>query len=92
MERILAIVVLLTFVWLAIPRLIQGQWFAPTAIAPDSWVLNSPYDTRLAEASATPPQGFGWFHFDFWNTPTTQGEVITTADTRFRRPKDEFRY
>jgi hypothetical protein len=84
MEKVLAIVVLLVFVWLAIPHLAQGQWIAPTAIAPNSWVVG--YDTTgNAAALATPPQGYGWFHFDFWNTPTTAGQPVTRSDFSLRR-------
>jgi hypothetical protein len=89
MGKILAIVFLILFVWLAIPRIVQGEWLAPTAIAPNSWVVQ--YDTTgLAEASAAPAAGFGWFHFDFWNHPTTEGQPVTTQDLNFRSPRSEF--
>jgi hypothetical protein len=72
MGRILAIVLLLIFIWVAIPHIAKGEWIAPTAVAPGSWVAQpnyaSNYDTtQYAAASATPIEGYGWFHFDFWN-------------------------
>ncbi len=84
MDKILAIVVLVLFVWLAIPRILQGEWLAPTASMPGSW-------NSVAEASANPPGGFGWFHFDFWNTPTANGQPFADTDTRLRPVSREFR-
>ncbi|MES2224866.1 MAG: hypothetical protein V4478_02670 [Patescibacteria group bacterium] len=84
MERILAIVVLIVVVWVAIPHVRAGEWLAPTAISPDSWV--AAYDTTgYAQASATPPEGYGWFHFDFWNNPSTEGRSVAKGDFRLRR-------
>jgi hypothetical protein len=96
MEKILAIAVLLIFIWLAIPRLVHGQWIAPTAVEPGSWTtqtsaLVSPATAGLAEAAGTPSEGFGWFHFDFWNHPSLAGQPATTADLHFRSPSQEFK-
>jgi hypothetical protein len=96
MEKVLAIVVLIIFVWLAIPRLVQGQWIAPTALMPGSWAATDTYpgttyqSADFAQALATPPQGFGWFHFDFWNGPSSGGEPATTQDLRLRPVSAEF--
>jgi hypothetical protein len=88
MDKILAIVVLVLFVWIAIPRLIHGQWIAPTAVAPNSWEASYVRQSGLADASA-PSTGFGWFHFDFWNHPSLQGQPASTNDLRLRPPKYE---
>ena len=89
MEKVLAIVFLIAFVWLAIPRIAHGEWIAPTAIAPNSWATQ--YDNSgYAEASDSPSNGIGWFHFDFWNHPTDQGQPATTQDLHFRSPSQEF--
>jgi len=89
MDKVLAIVFLIVFVWLAIPRIAQVEWIAPTAVPPNSWTTQ--YDTSgNAEALANPPEGFGWFHFDFWNHPTDQGQPATTQDLHFRSPSQEF--
>lgn len=98
MEKVLAIVVLIMFVWLAIPRVTQGEWIAPTAIDPGSWVTHQTYtanyeSNQLAQADSAPSQGFGWFHFDFWNDDNYRAPGIpaTTADLDFRSPSTEFR-
>jgi hypothetical protein len=96
MDKFLAIVVLLAFVWLAIPRLISEQWIAPTPVAPNSWATApsayvSSFGAEEAQAAATPPEGFGWFHFDFWNHPTLEAQPASTADLKFRSPGQEFR-
>jgi hypothetical protein len=64
--KILAIVVILVGLWYVIPHVRRGEYIAPTAIMPGSWITR---DDRsgLALAMATPPEGVGWFHFDFWN-------------------------
>ncbi len=83
MGKILAIVFLILFIWVAIPHIAKGEWLAPTEIAPNSWLIVSPNDTDLATASASPIQGFGWFHFDFWNnTPSTAGRTVQRSDFR----------
>ena len=85
MGKILAIVFLLLFILIAIPHIARGEWIAPAAIASDSWLINSPYDTGLATASASPVEGYGWFHFDFWkHDPATPGRVVTKSDFRLR--------
>jgi hypothetical protein len=82
MGKILAIVFILLFVWVAVPHLKQGEWIAPTAIAPNSWVVAYD-DTGYAAASATPIQGYGWFHFDFWNHDVnTPGRAVSRGDFR----------
>lgn len=88
MERILAIVVLIVFVWLAIPRLIQGEWIAPTAVMPNSWVASYAAQNGLANAD-TPSEGFGWFHFDFWNNPSLAGQSASASDVHLRSPRNE---
>lgn len=89
MGKILAIVFLLLFIWVAIPHLKQGEWIAPTAVMPNSWITqpnyaSDPRVTEVAAASASPIQGFGWFHFDFWNYDhiSQQGRVVSKGDFR----------
>lgn len=101
MDKILAIAVLVVFVWLAIPRIIQGQWLSPTVTAPNTWetaynngdsVIAGNYNQpELTEADASTPAGYGWYHFDFWNKPPITGEPATKADLQFRSPRNEFK-
>ncbi|GEM_PF-1485096 len=85
MERVLAIVVLVVVIWWAVPFIAHGQWFAPTGIAPNSWVTG--YDTTgLAAAASTPTEGYGVFHFDFWNNSSPQGRPVTKNDFRLEKP------
>ena len=100
MEKFLAIVILILFVWLAIPHIVRGEWIAPTAISPNSWVTSytvgnglgdSNQANQLAEAASIPSQGLGWFHFDFWNNPPTEGRPATTNDLSLRSPNKEFK-
>lgn len=96
MDKILAIVILLLFVWLAIPRLIHGQWITPTAVPPNSWVVANNYpggthtSSSLAASASTPTQGFGWFRFDFWNHSSPEGQPATSNDVRLRPVRYEF--
>jgi len=84
MGKILAIVGLILFVWMAIPHVKNREWLAPTPISPNSWVVT--YDTTgYAAAAAEPSTGYGWFRFDFWNNPPPGGRVVTKRDTRIFR-------
>lgn len=96
MEKFLAIVALVLFVWLAIPHLIKGVWLAPTPTPPHSWTNAAPYgggtyNNQVASVSNALPFGFGWFHFDFWNTPPHTGKQASRSDLAVRSPKAEFR-
>lgn len=75
MERIIAIVGLIFFLWFAIPHLSRGEWIAPTAAPADHWAyaIAAPGSQELL---ATPPEGYGWFRFDIWNNPTTDGRPL----------------
>ncbi|MEO5646071.1 MAG: hypothetical protein ABIQ91_01190 [Candidatus Paceibacterota bacterium] len=95
MGKILAIVFLILFIWVAIPHIAKGEWIAPTAIAPNSWLAGNSYNNQLANASfgapevskaaASPVQGYGWFHFDFWkHDPSAPGRVVTKSDFSLR--------
>ncbi len=77
MEKVLAIVVLIVALLIAAPHIKAGEWLAPTPVMPGSWVTT--YDTTgNAAAAATPPEGYGWFHFDFWNNgPSSAGRSFS---------------
>jgi len=84
MERFLAIVFLLLFIWFAVPHVMRGEWFAPTAGPADHWAYEyaAPGTKQLL---ATPPEGYGVFRFDFWNTPPTKGRSVTREDIRLQK-------
>ena len=66
MGKVIAIVGVIWFVWVMYPRLKKGEFIAPTAVAPNTWMADYlPADQQVL--LATPPQGYGWFRFDFWN-------------------------
>jgi hypothetical protein len=96
MEKILAIVVLVVVAWWAVPYIAHGEFIAPTAVAPNSWVTSynlggSNYSggDQVAQSASQPSQGYGFFRFDFWNNPPTQGRPVTQSDTRLRSPSSE---
>jgi len=81
MGKVLAIVFLIVFVWWAYPFVSHGVWIAPTAIMPDSWMSN--YATQHGGTLlATPPEGYGWFRFDFWHRESqyTPGRPVVRSD------------
>jgi hypothetical protein len=83
MEKVLAIVVLVVALLVAIPHIKAGEWLAPTAVDPNSWITS--YDTTgYAAASATPPEGYGWFRFDFWNNRSLDGRPVQKGDFNIR--------
>lgn len=84
MEKILAIVFLIVFLWVAIPHIRQGEWLAPAVVPYDHWALEyaAPGSRALL---ATPPLDYGWYRFDFWNTPPTAGRPVYVDDFRLRR-------
>lgn len=85
MDKFLAIVVLIIFVLIAVPHLKAGEWLSPTAIDPNSWQATYPLgDTAMAEANATPPEGYGWFHFDFWKHSPYDSRPIQNGDFKIR--------
>ena len=85
MGKVLAIVFLIVFIWWAYPFVSRGLWIAPTAVAPNTWMVEYlPDDQR--ELLATPPEGYGWFRFDFWNAGSqyTPGRPVTKSDFRLQ--------
>jgi hypothetical protein len=83
MAKILAIIFLILFIWVAIPHIKRNEWLGPTAVKPGWWGLN--YDTSgLGTASATLPDGYGWFRYDYWNNPPLEGRPVTRDDFRLR--------
>lgn len=81
MERFLAIVFLILFIWVAIPHIKRGEWFAPAMGPSEHWAYEyaAPGSKNLI---ATPPEGYGLFRFDFWNTPPTGGRAVTKEDLK----------
>ncbi len=87
MGKVLAIVFLIVFVWWAAPLFARGEWFAPTAVMPGSWMADAlPADDRAL--LATPPEGYGVGRFDFWNKPDPYLRSVTNDDFRLRDPRD----
>jgi hypothetical protein len=87
MGKVLAIVFLIVFVWWAAPLFARGEWFAPSAIMPGSWMADSlSVDDR--ELLSTPPEGYGVGHFDFWNGHSGKLRSATRDDFRLRDPRD----
>ena len=81
MGKVLAIVFILVFVWWAWPHLRRGEWIAPTAVAPNTWMSDYlPEDQRVL--LATPPESYGWFRFDFWHASSnsTIGRPVVKND------------
>ncbi len=78
MGKILAIIFLVLFAWVSYPHLTRGEWIAPTALPPGWWGLaQAPEYTYMSE----PPQGYGWFRFDFWNNPpAASGRPVYKSD------------
>lgn len=85
MGKVLAIVFLVVFIWWAYPFVSRGEWIAPTAVAPNTWMSNylSQEDRTLL---ATPPEGYGWSRFDFWNSPPqTPPRPVVRSDFTLQR-------
>ncbi|MBY0328607.1 hypothetical protein K2Q02_00720 [Patescibacteria group bacterium] len=82
--KVLAIVFLIFFIWFATPHIMRGEWFAPTAGPSDHWAYEyaAPGTKQLL---ATPPEGYGVFRFDFWNTPPTSGRSVVKNDFRLEK-------
>ena len=76
-------ILIIVFGWRHIKR---GVWIAPNPLYPDSWTLEWD-DSEYARAMATPPQGYGWRHYDFWNEPPIAGEPIRKSDFRLRKQR-----
>lgn len=83
MGKVLAIVFLIVFVWWAYPFVSRGVWITPTVVMPDSW-MGDYVRANNADYLATPPSGYGWFHFDFWNDPTPYGTTVYQEDFRLK--------
>lgn len=82
--KILAALLAILILWIFIPHIIEGRFIAPNPIHPHSWSLqwdNSDY----ARAMATPPEGYGWRRFDFWNQPPIIGTPIQKDDFNPRK-------
>lgn len=78
-EKVLVILGVLLGVWVMYPHIRAGKFIAPTPIAAGTWMAEYfPEDTRTL--LATPPQGYGWYHFDFWNNPPVDGRPVYKDD------------
>jgi hypothetical protein len=85
MDKFLAIVLLIIVILIAIPHIKAGEWFAPTAVMPNSWITTSQLDDdSLAQANAVPSTGSGMFHFDFWNHSPYDARPIQKSDFDIR--------
>jgi len=82
--KVLATIFLILFIWFAVPHIVRGEWFAPTAGPNNHWAYQyAAPGTR--DLLATPPTDFGLFRFDFWNTPPTSGRPVTKDDIRLEK-------
>lgn len=61
MGKILAIIFLIVFAWVAIPKIAQAQWFAPT-LQPSYWWGDPIYTYQQQTAQ----RGYGWVNVNFW--------------------------
>ncbi len=84
MEKVLAIVFLVLFVWVAIPHIRRGEWLAPAAAPYEHWAYEYTVPGSR-ELLATPPEGYGWYRFDFWNAPPLEGRPVRRGDFSLRR-------
>lgn len=84
MTQVLAIIFLVLFVWVAVPHIARGEWLAPTAMPYDHWA-HAYAIPGSREMLATPPEGYGWFRFDFWNNPPATGRSVQKGDFALRR-------
>ena len=87
MTKVLATIFLIIFIWWAFPHIQHGEWFAPTATAPYAWT-NKYMNDENVNLLATPPEGYGMYHFDVWNTSgdtvATPGRSVTHDDFTLR--------
>lgn len=82
-QKILAGIIAILVIWVMWPHARKGEFLAPNPLPPNSWTLS--YDSSVyAQAAATPPQGYGFRRFDFWNSPPLGGRPATTGDFRLR--------
>ncbi len=81
MGKVLAIIGVILLVWVMYPHVRAGEFIAPTAIAPDTW-MSDYVSSHGQDYLATPPQGYGWFRFDFWNNPSPYGRTVEKDDFR----------
>ena len=79
MGKIIATIAAILVIWVMYPHFVRGEWIAPTAIAPDSW-MSEYVSSHGQDYLATPPQGYGWFRFDFWNNPSVTGRPVYKSD------------
>lgn len=81
MDKVLAIIIAVAFIWVSFPHVKNGEWVAPTPLPPGWWGLaQAPEYSYLVE----PKQGYGWFRFDVWNdTSPSEGRPVYESDFRF---------
>lgn len=82
-QKVLAGILGILIIWVMWPHARRSEFLAPTPIAPQTWM--SEYVQAHGEAAlATPPQGYGFRRFDFWNNPPQGGRPATKADFQVR--------
>lgn len=83
-EKILAGALGILIIWVMFPHVKRGEYLAPTPIAPNTWMADY-IDSDYHQAMASPNQGFGMRHIDFWNTSPTGSRPVTPEDFQIRR-------
>ncbi len=78
MGKVLAIVGVVLLVWVLYPHVRAGEFIAPTPIPPGTWLA-----AQAPARYSYPPEGYGWFRFDFWNgTDPVAGRTVYQDDFR----------
>jgi len=85
--KIAAVIFLILFVWIAIPRVVRNEWIAPTPLPPGYWGLAYAGYNYEDSALDEPEQGYGWFRYDVWNNPPIEGRPVTRDDFSLTRSR-----
>jgi hypothetical protein len=81
--RVIAAIIAILIIWVMWPHVRQGEFLAPNPIPPDTWMTDY-IDSNYHRALATPPEGYGFRRFDFWNHPPLEGRPATRDDFQLR--------
>ncbi len=78
MGKVLATIGALLLVWVMYPHLVRGEWIAPTAIPPGTWLA-----AQAPRYLSEPQIGYGWGRFDVWNNhPNAPLRTVYKSDFR----------
>lgn len=78
-QKILAAAIAILIVWVMVPHVKRGEFIAPNPLPANTW-MSEYVESNYHQTLATPPEGYGFRRFDFWNEAPLSGRPAEKDD------------